>query len=407
MRVLVIASMFPLNGTDVICTQVVLRQAMELESMGAEVYVVAPIPVVPWLLRCLRSRWRRFAAVPNRERVRELEVIHPRFVQFPRSLSLASDGRRVAEATRRAIARYWPGISFDIVHAHFGLPDGVAACAIGRYLAIPAVVTFQSTDVDVTVERSRGCRRALDKVVEDATVVIAPSPSMAVKLWRSLHCRATTIAYGLDVESREDRLEGSCHMSDGRLHVVSVSRLLRTKGIDIALRAIDRLSRGGTPVEYTIVGDGPCRTELEQLSKSLSLNDVVTFVGWQDRSHVNAFLRKATVFCLPSWQETLGVAYLEAMSAGLAVIACRGVGVDGIVEHDVTGLLVPARDVGAVAGALRWSSEHASESAAIGKRAQDLVYGEYTWKSTTQALMELYQRSIEAANRGDDMGRTD
>ena len=406
MRVLLIAHMFPLNSADVTCSRVVVRQAMELESMGAEVVVVAPIPAVPWLLRCLRSRWRGFFAVPNRERVKGLEVIHPRYVQFPRSLSLASDGRRVAEATRRAMAQYWPGTAFDIVHAHFGHPDGAAACIIGRHLAIPVVVTFQGTDVDFTVQRSRACHQALDRVVEQATVVIAPSPSMALKLWGKLHCRATTIAYGTDVEPPEQQREGSCHISDGRLHVVSVSQLIRTKWIDIALRAIDRLSRGGTPVEYTIVEDGPCRTELEQLSKSLSLNDVVTFVGWQDRSHVNAFLRKATIFCLPSWQETLGVAYLEAMSAGLAVIACRGVGVDGIVEHDVTGLLVPARDVGAVAGALRWSSEHASESAAIGKRAQDLVYGEYTWKSTTQVLMELYQRSIEAANRG-QAGGTD
>lgn len=407
MRVLVIASMFPLNSTDVICTQVVVRQAMELESMGAEVYVVAPIPAVPWLLRCLRSRWRGFAAAPNRERVKGLEVIHPRFVQLPRSLSLASDGRRVAEATRRAIAQYWPGTVFDIVHAHFGLPDGAAACAIGRHLAIPVVVTFQSTDVDVTVERSRGCRRALDKVVEDATVVIAPSPSMALKLLRNLHCRATTIAYGTDVEPPDKQRESSCRISDGRFHVISVARLLHTKGIDIALQAIHRLTRAGTPVEYTIVGDGPCRAELEQLSKSLSLDDVVTFAGWQDRSRVSALLRKATVFCLPSWQETLGVAYLEAMSAGLVVIACQGVGVDGIVEDHVTGLLVPRRNADAVADALRWSSEHASESGAIGKRAQDLVYGEYTWKSTTQALMELYQRSVAAANRGDDMGRTD
>lgn len=406
MRVLIIAHIFPLNSADVTCSQVVVRQAMELESMGAEVHVVAPIPAVPWVLRWLRPRWRRFSAVPNRDMVKGLEVVHPRFVQFPRSLSLASDGRRVAEATRRAIARYWPGTSFDIVHAHFGLPDGAAACAIGRHLAIPVVVTFQSTDVDDTVERSRGCRRALDKVVEDATVVIAPSPSMALKLQRNLHCRATTIAYGTDVEPPDKQRESSCHISDGRFHVISVARLLRTKGIDIAIRAIDALSCAGTAVEYTIVGDGPSRRELEELVKSLSLNDVVTFVGWQDRSRVNALLRKATVFCLPSWQETLGVAYLEAMSAGLVVIACRGVGVDGIVEHGVTGLLVPVREVDAVADALRWSSEHTSESAAIGKRAQHLVYGEYTWKATTRALMKLYQRSVEAANRG-QAGGTD
>ena len=205
---------------------------------------------------------------------------------------------------------------------------------------------------------------------------------------------------------REDRLEDSYQTSDRRLHVVTVSRLLRRKGIDIAIRAIDRLSRAGTPVEYTIVGDGPCRTELEELVKSLSLNDVVTFVGWQTKPCVNVFLRKATVFCLTSWGETLGVAYLEAMSAGLVVIACQGEGVDGIVEHRVTGLLVPVRDVGAVADALLWSRDHALESAAIGRRAQDLVYGKYTWKSTTLTLMELYHVSIEAANR-DDMGGTE
>ena len=97
-----------------------------------------------------------------------------------------------------------------------------------------------------------------------------------------------------------------------------------------------------------------------------TMSNVVTPSGRHDKSNVNTFPRKTTVFLLPSWQETLGVACLETTSAGLAVIGCQGVGVDLIAEHRVRGLPVLARNAGAIATPLRWLGELVSESAALG-----------------------------------------
>lgn len=133
--------------------------------------------------------------------------------------------------------------------------------------------------------------------------------------------------------------------------VVSVARLLPIKGLSYLIRAMQHVKEGS----LVIIGDGPERGELELLSRQLGLSDHVSFTGWVgDRSRISDYLRRATVFVLPSLSEGLPRVLIEAMACGLPVVATDVGGVPDAVVDGVNGLLVPPRDEKALAKAIAY-----------------------------------------------------
>jgi glycosyltransferase involved in cell wall biosynthesis len=117
-----------------------------------------------------------------------------------------------------------------------------------------------------------------------------------------------------------------------------VGRLAREKGVPLLLDAMAGLP---AKVWLLLVGDGPERRELEAHVQRLGLTDRVVFAGEQDHAHVVDALGASDLFVFPSQTETLGLAVLEAMAAGRAVVAVEGGAVPEIVRDGETGRLVP------------------------------------------------------------------
>jgi glycosyltransferase involved in cell wall biosynthesis len=130
--------------------------------------------------------------------------------------------------------------------------------------------------------------------------------------------------------------------ASGAGHILCVANLRREKSLDVLLRAFEVVVIAGIPARLTIVGEGPMRAELEELATRLGIDDKVTFAGFQP--DIGPFLAKATVYCLPSSYETLGISILEAMAAGVPVVATRVGGLPELVQDGTTGYLVEAGD---------------------------------------------------------------
>ena len=132
--------------------------------------------------------------------------------------------------------------------------------------------------------------------------------------------------------------------------VLSVGRLDKFKGGDVLLRAWQSVTRSKPDAHLTMVGDGPERSNLEALARNLSIGDTVSFTGTS--FDVAEQYGTAGLFVLPSIQEGMPNALLEAMAAGLPCVASDLPGTRGIVEDGTSGMLVPAGDPQALAGAL-------------------------------------------------------
>ena len=238
----------------------------------------------------------------------------------------------------------------DLVHLHTGRANwlgGLAAWSLG----LPALTTRR---MDRPVKRDVRTRFMYSRVVRRA---VAISDAVRARLIEGGVPAAMirVIPSAVDPEARFPQLGRTATRaqaalaSDAALLLV-VAALYPRKGVDVLLDALAKLADDGLRPALWIAGDGPARGALEKQSRELGLDHQVRFLG--ERGDVADLLAACDVFILPSRSEGLGVAALEAMAAGRAVVAARVGGLAEAVIDERTGLLVPPGDPSALAGAL-------------------------------------------------------
>jgi glycosyltransferase involved in cell wall biosynthesis len=156
--------------------------------------------------------------------------------------------------------------------------------------------------------------------------------------------RLRTIKNGID--TNRFRLSGPCQAGP----VVTVARLSPEKDVANLVRATAIASEQSPDLRVEIAGGGPCLEDLKQLAASLDVSDRITFLG--EVRDIPALLSRARMFVLPSRSEGIPLTVLEAMACGLPIVATRVGGLPEVVDHGVTGLLVPSADPAALAQAI-------------------------------------------------------
>lgn len=225
-----------------------------------------------------------------------------------------------------------------------------------KLLGIPLVVTLQgelTMDATGVYQRSAMTRAALRYSMRHAALVTACSQATLTEAetWADLRLggRGWVIHNGVSVRDFDD----ASPLVAERPYVLAVARLVPQKGIDVLVRAYERLrSTGCVEHDLLIAGDGPLRTELERLAVDLDVAGNVVFLGPTDRAGVASLFRGASVFVLPSFHEPFGIVVLEAMAAGAPVVATRVGGVPEFVVDGVNGLLVEPNDADGLASAI-------------------------------------------------------
>jgi glycosyltransferase involved in cell wall biosynthesis len=185
----------------------------------------------------------------------------------------------------------------------------------------------------------------------------------------------------------------------GRFEVLCVGRLVADKGQHVLITAVDRLRRDGLNVRVVLAGDGPDRAPLEDLVRTLDLGEAVTFAGAVDRLRVRDLYAAADAFCLPSFAEGLPVVLMEAMAAGLPVVTTRIMGIPELVEHGVSGELVPPGNVDALVAALHALTVDPARRRAYGRAGRTKVEADYDVRRSVAAVHDLYVRYLDATAR--------
>jgi glycosyltransferase involved in cell wall biosynthesis len=171
--------------------------------------------------------------------------------------------------------------------------------------------------------------------------------------------------------------------------VVAVGNLRPQKAHQVLIAAIARIAERWPDMQVLVVGVGPRREELEQLSAELGLQRVIRFLGY--RSDVPDVLAAADVAVCSSDFEGTPIAILEYMEAGVAVVSTAVGGVPDVIEDGVHGLLVPRRDPDALAGAISELLADPQRAREMGARGRERRRSEFTLEALIDRLEALYR----------------
>ena len=259
---------------------------------------------------------------------------------------------RLAWQVRRELRRLRP----DVVHTHLVHGDVYGAVGAGR----GTLVSTKHNDDRFRLGPFRYVERAL---AGRAGRVIAISDSLrrfCVDGVGLPAAKVEVVHYGLDALPQPWGDDGRVPLSAGARVLLCVARLAEQKGVDVAIRALERIREQEPRAVLVVLGEGPERARLEALA-----GDGVYLPGRV--GDVAAWYRRAEVLVHPARWEGFGLALLEAMLAGKPVVATRVSAAPEIVVDGETGLLVPPDDSAALAEAVVSVLTNAAQASAMGE----------------------------------------
>lgn len=178
--------------------------------------------------------------------------------------------------------------------------------------------------------------------------------------------------------------------------VISVSNLVKLKGVDHNLRALSALQkrRADLDFEYIVIGDGPEKTNLLELARQLEVEPRVKFLGRLAYEQTMLEIEKADIFSLPSWGEAFGIVYLEAMARCKPVIGCLNNGAADIFENGKQGFLIEPHDVATLSKYLELLIENDELCESFGKEGRNRV-DDFSWETNALTMLKLLNLSVD------------
>jgi len=284
---------------------------------------------------------------------------------------------------------------FDVVHAQYGYPTGLAALEAGRRLGLPAVISIQGGDghwVGGCCSTHRGAMRA---VLLHADAVLIGSESFAAEVVENLGVPRevfTIVPGGTDTARfapADDAAIGDLRDPPTLLYH---GRVDLRKGVAELLDAFAALVAGGRDLRLVVSGIGPDVQATRDQAAALGVAGRVEFPGATSYDDAPAAYRRGDLFVSPTYSEGFSNTILEAMASGLPIVSTRAVGVVDCLEHGRDALLVEPRDSVGLAAAVARLLDDGDLRRRLARRALADVRRLYSWQTVGRQIMDVYDR---------------
>lgn len=389
LRVLLVSSSFPQRPGDV--SGIFIQRLAEVLSKNMRLEVMTPcgkealISDAAYPVHCFRyglKSWQKLTHQPGG--IPATLKKHP-VLRLVVPLLLLGMFVAVYKKSKRA----------DIIHANWSF-IGLVCGLVGRLRCRPVVTTLRGSDIS-RLNHSALTRLTTGWVLHLSTRTVTVSEAMRTALTRQYpwaESRLTHLPNGVE----DTLLMLPPPESSPILRVVSIGNLVAGKAIHELLFALDKI-KSITVFDAVVVGDGPERASLIDLSLKLGLTDYVRFTGSISPDRIGGILATADVFVLTSHSEGRPNVVVEAMAAGRAVIASDLPGVSEIIEHDKNGLLFSAGDTDHLARHLQRLTEDRELRLRLGQAARNVIIDKgLTWTASADRYQALFQLSVDLNN---------
>lgn len=388
MKILIISHMYP-SIHNSMAGIFVHKQALALKKQGCDIKVVSPVPFAPFPLSILSRKWKEYADIPTQTVIDGIDVYYPRYLEFPKGFLFHLSGFFMALGIKRTVKKIYESFKFNIIHANVALPDGYAAMIIGRDYPAEKLITIHGQDFQNTICKSESCRKALDKALNSADNIIAVSNKLKdIVKDKNYYNKISVVYNGIDISD----IEAENSIKPDKINIISVSNLIKTKGIEYNIKALARLIKKHSNLHYYIIGAGVEEAYLKSLTESLNLTNYISFLGKKENKDVLKWVKACDIFSLPSYMEGFGVAYIEAMAQGLPVIGVKGEGISDIIINGENGLLIERQNLNSLEKALSYLIENPEKRTEIGEKAKALVLEYLTWDENAKKMVNIYNK---------------
>lgn len=288
----------------------------------------------------------------------------------------------------------------DVVHAHWAIPTGPAAVLAAKRLNIPSVITMHGGDVYVNHEQGYDfptrwyVRPPLRWTLRNAGALSAITDDCRQHALRAgapdekIHI----VFNGTDLRRfspSEDGVKDT--LGYGSQMVFACRQLFPRKGIRFLIEAAARIKPQFPQLKVVIAGDGFERPDLLRLASELGIANDVEFLGWVPNAELPKYYRAAALSVIPSLEEGFGIPAAEAMGCEIPVIATDAGGLPEVVEHGVTGYVVPRGSADAIADAMTRLLSDPALCEQMGKAGRQRSLRLFDWDRTAEQFEQIYQ----------------
>ncbi len=176
--------------------------------------------------------------------------------------------------------------------------------------------------------------------------------------------------------------------------VLTVCRLVPEKGVQTLLEATAIIKNIIPKLSVVVVGEGPYRKKLEGFARSLGLEGVVRFEGYVPNQDIGKYYSAANCFVLASFEESFGIALLEAMLFSLPVIASATWGAKDIIGGDGVGLMISPGDHIALSELIMYLHANPDKVTEIGKKGRERALKAYSAENVRDRLSKVYMEVV-------------
>ncbi len=295
---------------------------------------------------------------------------------------------------------------FDVIHAHWLLPNGFIGAIASKLCKIPLVITLHGSDIFVS--KLNPIFKAIAKwTLKHTAMVTSVTPTFLPEL-AALGVpeeRRCLIPNGVDPEvflpptpKQLTELQNKLSISEGQRVVFALGRIVLKKGFDILIQALPSVREKCPQTTVIIGGDGTDLTRLKALAKEKGVSDIIRFPGTINRLEIPIYFYLCDLFVLPAVVDPKGnmdgcpIVILEAMACGKPVVSSEISGIPIVVQNGKTGFLVEEKKPDALAAAIVSLLKNPAKREQFGKAAQQRIRHELTWTKTIEQFIDIYQK---------------
>lgn len=284
------------------------------------------------------------------------------------------------------------------VHAHFATHPTTMALIIAALSDITFSFTVHAHDIQV----DRSLLRWKLRETKFVRSISGYNKRFLEELYPAeARGKIMVVHVGIEPEKYEDNARRFSSTASGVPKILCVAAHRPYKGLPVLIEACRILRDQGLTFRCDVLGTGPMTAELQRLIDDRGITDVIALLGAKPEHVVAEMMGESTLFVLPSiiaadgQMEGIPVALMEAMASGRAVVSTSISGIPELVEHGVSGLLVPPGDAAALAAAMRTLLEDRERAREMGRRGQQKVRAEFTLPDCVAQLRARLESEVQ------------